>query len=312
MHRASGGSPRSPTSFPLDRGGSRRPRDPGGPTDLACPAARAATWPPLVTVLVLLFVRELAYRLGLEPPYALPSADGHRPRRPRPARRRAAPRGHGHEPGARRARLPPRPGGGDAAGAGRGPHPTAAPGQRSTPVRAAGASRQSPGCPPRSSSSGSARRHLRRRPARRGAVDRQRRWFPASTRSRRCSRAWGGCWAPGGSPPRFVLLPAALPGYLGGLRQGWAFSWRSRLAAELIVNSPQLDEGLGQLLDQGRLLSDMRLVLAGILVVGIAVEPAYSRRSSAGWGGGGGWCPSGDRDRSRVRTARVGTVGGLA
>jgi hypothetical protein len=84
------------------------------------------------------------------------------------------------------------------------------------------------------------------------------------------------------------------------------------LAAELIVNSPQLDEGLGQLLDQGRLLSDMRLVLAGILVVGIAVEPAYSRRSSAGWGGGGGWCPSGDRDRSRVRTARVGTVGGLA
>ncbi len=45
------------------------------------------------------------------------------------------------------------------------------------------------------------------------------------------------------------------------------------MAAELIVNSPQLDEGLGQLLDQGRLLSDMRLVLAGILVVGIAVEP---------------------------------------
>jgi NitT/TauT family transport system permease protein len=74
---------------------------------------------------------------------------------------------------------------------------------------------------------------------------------------------------------RFVLLPAALPGYISGLRQGWAFSWRSLMAAELIVNSPQLGEGLGQLLDQGRLLSDMSLVFAGILgilAVGIFVE----------------------------------------
>jgi NitT/TauT family transport system permease protein len=81
--------------------------------------------------------------------------------------------------------------------------------------------------------------------------------------------------ARGLSAARYVLLPAALPGYVGGLRQGWAFSWRSLMAAELIVNSPELGEGLGQLLDQGRLLSDMSLVFAGILgilVVGIAVE----------------------------------------
>lgn len=74
---------------------------------------------------------------------------------------------------------------------------------------------------------------------------------------------------------RYVLLPAALPGYVGGLRQGWAFSWRSLMAAELIVNSPELGAGLGQLLDQGRVLQDMSLVFAGILgilVVGIAVE----------------------------------------
>ncbi len=74
---------------------------------------------------------------------------------------------------------------------------------------------------------------------------------------------------------RHVLLPAVLPAYLGGLRQGWAFSWRSLMAAELIVSSPELGLGLGQLLDQGRLLSDMSLVFAGILgilVVGIAVE----------------------------------------
>lgn len=81
--------------------------------------------------------------------------------------------------------------------------------------------------------------------------------------------------ARGPAAARHVLLPAVLPAYLGGLRQGWAFSWRSLMAAELIVRSPELGVGLGQLLDQGRLLSDMSLVFAGILgilVVGIAVE----------------------------------------
>ena len=81
--------------------------------------------------------------------------------------------------------------------------------------------------------------------------------------------------ARGFSLARFVLLPAALPGYVGGLRQGWAFSWRSLMAAELIVKSPELGTGLGQLLEEGRFLQSMPLVFAGILgilVVGIAVE----------------------------------------
>lgn len=83
--------------------------------------------------------------------------------------------------------------------------------------------------------------------------------------------------ARGLSQARFVLLPAALPGYLAGLRQGWAFSWRSLMAAELITYSPELGFGLGQLLDQGRQLQDMATVFTGILtilVVGIAVELA--------------------------------------
>jgi NitT/TauT family transport system permease protein len=81
--------------------------------------------------------------------------------------------------------------------------------------------------------------------------------------------------ARGLSSARHVLLPAALPGYVGGLRQGWAFSWRSLMAAELIVNSPEVGQGLGQLLDSGREFNDMSLVFAvilGILAVGIAVE----------------------------------------
>lgn len=73
---------------------------------------------------------------------------------------------------------------------------------------------------------------------------------------------------------RLVLLPAALPGFLGGLKQGWAFAWRSLMAAELIVQTG-LGTGLGQILDLGRVTSDMSLVIASIgliFLVGIVIE----------------------------------------
>ncbi|GAB3279353.1 ABC transporter permease [Sinomonas notoginsengisoli] len=74
-----------------------------------------------------------------------------------------------------------------------------------------------------------------------------------------------------------VILPAALPGYLAGLKQGWAFSWRSLMAAEIIAVGGTLGFGLGSLLDQGRTLSDMGVVMSAILTilaVGIAIELA--------------------------------------
>ncbi|SDH90762.1 NitT/TauT family transport system permease protein [Actinokineospora alba] len=74
---------------------------------------------------------------------------------------------------------------------------------------------------------------------------------------------------------RYILLPAALPGYLAGMKQGWAFSWRSLMAAELIATSPQLGFGLGQYLHNGMALSDMSMVMAGILLiffVGVGIE----------------------------------------
>jgi NitT/TauT family transport system permease protein len=77
------------------------------------------------------------------------------------------------------------------------------------------------------------------------------------------------------SGARHILLPAALPGYLAGLKQGWAFSWRSLMAAELIANSPQLGQGLGQYLENGRDLSDMPTVMAAIILilfVGIGID----------------------------------------
>jgi NitT/TauT family transport system permease protein len=72
-----------------------------------------------------------------------------------------------------------------------------------------------------------------------------------------------------------IVLPAAWPGYLAGLEQGWAFAWRSLMAAELIAVSPALGPGLGQMLDTGRTLGDMALVLGSIgmiMAVGILVE----------------------------------------
>jgi NitT/TauT family transport system permease protein len=73
----------------------------------------------------------------------------------------------------------------------------------------------------------------------------------------------------------YILLPAALPGYVAGLKQGWAFSWRSLMAAELIASSPDLGVGLGRYLENMREGSDMAGVFLGILmilVVGIAID----------------------------------------
>ncbi|WP_424211222.1 ABC transporter permease [Streptomyces sp. BI20] len=72
-----------------------------------------------------------------------------------------------------------------------------------------------------------------------------------------------------------VVMPAALPGYLAGLKQGWAFSWRSLMAAEIIASSPDLGLGLGQLLENGRNNIDMPGVFTAILlilIVGIAID----------------------------------------
>jgi NitT/TauT family transport system permease protein len=72
-----------------------------------------------------------------------------------------------------------------------------------------------------------------------------------------------------------VTLPAALPGYVAGLKQGWAFSWRSLMAAEIIASFPDLGVGLGQLLENGRTASDMAMVFEAIvliLFVGIAID----------------------------------------
>jgi NitT/TauT family transport system permease protein len=63
-----------------------------------------------------------------------------------------------------------------------------------------------------------------------------------------------------------VILPASLPFIVSGMKQGWAFAWRSLMAAEIFVTI-LTGFGLGQLLHYGRELSAMDQVIAIMLVI---------------------------------------------
>jgi NitT/TauT family transport system permease protein len=84
-----------------------------------------------------------------------------------------------------------------------------------------------------------------------------------------------------------VSLPASLPYIVSGLKQGWAFAWRSLISGEMIFVSL----GLGQLLMMGRDLNDMSQVIAVmILIIGIGsivdglVFKTVERRIQQKWG----------------------------
>jgi len=73
-----------------------------------------------------------------------------------------------------------------------------------------------------------------------------------------------------------VLLPAALPGIVTGLKLGWSFAWRALMAGELLF----VAGGLGQLLQEGRELLDTSQVVAvmiAIVVVGAVVDQVIFR-----------------------------------
>ena len=76
---------------------------------------------------------------------------------------------------------------------------------------------------------------------------------------------------------RYVVFPAALPSFVGGLKQGWAFAWRSLLAGELLV----LVAGkttLGGLLDFNRQFNDYETMIAimiVILIIGIIIDSIF-------------------------------------
>ena len=73
---------------------------------------------------------------------------------------------------------------------------------------------------------------------------------------------------------RDFVIPAALPSAISGLKQGWAFSWRSLMAGELLVIIPGT-QSLGTRLQFARELSDAPGLIATmivILVIGVLVD----------------------------------------
>src|SRR5450830_52769 len=73
----------------------------------------------------------------------------------------------------------------------------------------------------------------------------------------------------------FMLVPAALPSILAGLRIGWAFAWRTLIAAELVFGASSGKGGLGWYIFQNRneLYTDKVFAgLALVIVIGLLVE----------------------------------------
>ncbi len=62
-----------------------------------------------------------------------------------------------------------------------------------------------------------------------------------------------------------VILPAALPAIITGMKLGWSFAWRSLMAGELLYQGARI--GLGNMLSMGRDLNDMSQVVAVMLVI---------------------------------------------
>jgi NitT/TauT family transport system permease protein len=72
-----------------------------------------------------------------------------------------------------------------------------------------------------------------------------------------------------------ILIPAALPSILSGLKIGWAFAWRTLIAAELVFGSTSGQGGLGWYIFQSRneLFTDKVFAgLAAVILIGLAVE----------------------------------------
>ena len=72
-----------------------------------------------------------------------------------------------------------------------------------------------------------------------------------------------------------ILIPAALPAILSGLKIGWAFAWRTLIAAELVFGTTSGKGGLGWYIFQSRneLYTDKVFAgLAAVIVIGLLVE----------------------------------------
>jgi NitT/TauT family transport system permease protein len=94
--------------------------------------------------------------------------------------------------------------------------------------------------------------------------------------------------------PRYIvgiLLRAAFPSILGGLKIGWAFAWRTLIAAELVFGASSRSGGIGWFIFEERSELEIPAVFAGLLtvvVIGLLIESVVFRtieiRTIRRWG----------------------------
>jgi NitT/TauT family transport system permease protein len=77
---------------------------------------------------------------------------------------------------------------------------------------------------------------------------------------------------------RHVIMPATLPAFVGGLKQGWAFGWHGLIAGEVVViilGQPSLGVLLSNDQDQADMAGAISIILV-ILAIGIAVDLLFN------------------------------------
>jgi len=88
-----------------------------------------------------------------------------------------------------------------------------------------------------------------------------------------------------------ILVPAAFPSILSGLKVGWAFAWRTLIAAELVFGTTSGSGGLGWFIYENKNILDIPAVFAGlftVIIIGLLVESLIFRtleqRTIRKWG----------------------------
>jgi NitT/TauT family transport system permease protein len=78
---------------------------------------------------------------------------------------------------------------------------------------------------------------------------------------------------------RYLILPASLPAYVAGMKQGWAFAWRSLMAGEIVVQIVgQFSIGQALSVDQQNLdFTSVASIMIVILVIGIVVDTLFTK-----------------------------------
>ncbi len=82
---------------------------------------------------------------------------------------------------------------------------------------------------------------------------------------------------------RYLILPASLPAFVAGMKQGWAFAWRSLMAGEIVVQIVgQFSIGQALSVDQQNLdFTSVASIMIVILIIGIVVDTLFTKADLA-------------------------------